>query len=479
MKNIDKEMINNKVNELVFIENHKRYILKCDLEKLEENIRECVLNYISDKNIKVVDYEITKENRTSLVDEYDYGYVSGYEIGHLDMPVFAKLEYNDNGDLIYEDYSFLIDFIDEHIIPTNIYKDEKKDIYYIMFTSLLGYKLNEKELEFTLKYLKSKNIYVTGQSIRFDYEYFNFSSKGNSSIISFNDAVDVDKIMDKLTIYQDNHNIDLRNEIIELSINMVKTIVHKIKDNFNYSTISSEDLESYGYLGLINVIEKYDVNSDYRFSTYAYASIKRTIIREVGASLGTDVNVYNAYYNARIFLKKELGEDFDNDILVRIEKIVDFMTKFKYLKEYRKERLKKIVMLLYCNSLDSYIDKINNCDDYIESDYNLLDDNFMYLTVTKNVIKNKLESILENLSENDVKILIEHYGLKGNDLKTLNEIGEDLGLTRQRIHSMEKSIFNNLKKSDDGQYLKDFIEEYDQYNYHNNPLIAYQNVKKK
>ena len=264
MKNIDKEMIKNKVDSLSFYQNYKKYILRCDLEKLETFEKECVLNYISDKNIKIVDYEITKENRTSLVDEYDYGYVSGYEIGHLDMPVYAKLEYNDNGDLIYEDYSDLIDYIEEHIIPMNICKDEKKDIYYIMFTPLLGYKLNEKELEFTLKYLKSKNIYVIGQSIRFDYEYFNFSNKGNSSIIPFNDVVDVDKIVSKLAIYKNNPNTELRNEIIELCINMVKSVVNEISYNFKYTTISSEDLESYGYLGLIKAIEKYNAR-DRRF----------------------------------------------------------------------------------------------------------------------------------------------------------------------------------------------------------------------
>ena len=88
MKNIDKEMIKNIVNDLVFIENYKRYILRCDLEKLEESVKEYVINYISKTNIQVVDYEINRKNRTKSVDDYDYGY------DHNHHNHFPDLHYN-------------------------------------------------------------------------------------------------------------------------------------------------------------------------------------------------------------------------------------------------------------------------------------------------------------------------------------------------------------------------------------------------
>lgn len=468
MKNVNKEMIKNKVNELVFIENHKRYILRCDLEKLEEKVRKYVINYISRTNIQIVDYEINRKSRTRSVDEYDYGYISGYGISHFDMPVYAKLEYNDNGDLIYEDYTNLDEIIENEIIPNNIFKDNETNNYYIKLSIIIGYRFCEAEVKHVIEYLESKDIYVHGYSTLLDNEFNSYYSMMDYGIPICRNF-DIDNINAKLIEYKNNPSRELRNEIVELNINLVKLVAGDVKC---FTDVNVGDLEGYGYIGLIKAIEKYDVNSENTFSTYAYQAIKRTIVRGIAKYLGIDSNIFGKYFVAKMYVKNKLGKDVDDDILSSIDDIINYMVEYKGLESSKKDENKTRIMLMFCESLELFNEQ------EIDNDF-LIQDNLLPFEISKNDINMVWDNYFMRLSEREQIILTKYYDLDGKGSLTLTEIGEIFGVTREAIRLNIKDCFSKLKRFRTYGKLEDVLADYEQYNYNPNMIVAYQNVKKK
>ena len=66
--------------------------------------------------------EITKQNRTRNVKEYEYGQIEGFDLSYLDMPVKAEFCYNNANELIYENYDNLISFIEKKFNTLSHYK---------------------------------------------------------------------------------------------------------------------------------------------------------------------------------------------------------------------------------------------------------------------------------------------------------------------------------------------------------------------
>ncbi|HRT69644.1 MAG TPA: sigma-70 family RNA polymerase sigma factor [Bacilli bacterium] len=81
--------------------------------------------------------------------------------------------------------------------------------------------------------------------------------------------------------YHKTGDIALRNKIIEQSLNLIHFVVRRMKRRSFLYNYEYDDLVSYGYFGLIQAVEKYDVTKGYKFSTYAIKRIQGAILDEI------------------------------------------------------------------------------------------------------------------------------------------------------------------------------------------------------
>ena len=162
IKEQEKHILNNVLKNLIFKQGRKKYISKDSFNTLEltKNERLFLLQVLDRNKIKLVDVKrkninsflksekdkkksnaevnnfITKDDRTRLIERYTFGEIGEIEYQEHDIPVRALLEYDDFGNLIYEDYSELDTYIEEVLIPKYVshnkrYNYEIEDYEYI------------------------------------------------------------------------------------------------------------------------------------------------------------------------------------------------------------------------------------------------------------------------------------------------------------------------------------------------------------
>ena len=382
------------------------------------------------------------------------------------MPAYARLEYNDNGDLIYSDFSDFDDYIEKQFIPNHICKDDKNGCYFIRIKNLVEHQFCEEEIKYLMNYLKEKNILVRGNSSTLSGEFDNYI--GHISLISDNFPVNTnsDFVMEKIIEYKKKPSLELRNEIVLLNVELVRKISLLLSETVG---LNSCELESFGYEGLITAIEEFDITNGCKFSTYAYTVIKWKIITGISVLLGFGASPrFNKFYIAKGIVEKETCTYLNDDVYL-INQIVDLMVTKKDLSGISSNDYKRKVFMLNADSLDKYLD--NTCDE------NLIQDNLLSLEILNNIVKPVIEEGLERLNQNELKVIGLRYGFDNDHILKFREIGEILGVSRERARQIHNDAIAKLRKMKKIKMLKDYIEEYDNCNYNPNSLVIYKYKK--
>lgn len=210
------------------------------------------------------------------------------------------------------------------------------------------------------------------------------------------------------------------------------------------------DLVQEGSLGLIKAAEKFDYSKNFKFSTYATWWIKQTIIRAISNNSRTiripvhmtdKIRKYKKTYTTLSF---ELGrEPTDKEIAERL-KITP-----KQLLVIKKSIIKEPI------SLETPVTDDLNIGDYIE-DKSYHSPEFQ---TKNNVLKCSMGKILEDLSEKERKIISCRFGINGENPKTLEQVGEILGYSKERIRQLEDSALIKIRQRKELQHFRDFIED--------------------
>ena len=210
------------------------------------------------------------------------------------------------------------------------------------------------------------------------------------------------------------------------------------------------DLVQEGSLGLIKAAEKFDYSKNFKFSTYATWWIKQTIIRAISNHSRTiripvhmtdKIRKYKKMYTSLTF---ELGrEPTDEEIAKQLGLSI------KQLASIKKSIIKEPI------SLETPVTEDLNIGDYIEdTSYRSPE-----VQTKNNVLKGSIADLLSTLPEREKKIVCYRFGINGETPRTLEQLGEIMGYSKERIRQLEDSALTKIRQKKELQHFRDFIED--------------------
>ena len=248
---------------------------------------------------------------------------------------------------------------------------------------------------------------------------------------------------------------DAKNLFIEKNLRLV------VKNSKNYTGHGLEllDLIQEGNIGLIKAIEKFDLKYTNKFSTYATWWIKQSITRAL-ADIGNDIRkpvhfneTLTKINRMRKYLTDKNNEEPTNK---RLAKALN-MTEKQLDAVLAKEKLVTTVSL----NCSVNPDKDSNEDSDELEDF--IDNNDKSLV---EIVENDEMSALVNkamettLTERELKVLQLRFGFNNDEPRTLEEVGKEFGVTRERIRQIEAKALKKLKNSRSAKALQEYNPNY-------------------
>lgn len=215
-------------------------------------------------------------------------------------------------------------------------------------------------------------------------------------------------------------------------------------------TVEMDDLIQWGRMGLLKAAERFDFSQNTEFSTYAYHWIFQQMVRginDTGNTIRIPVHMWDSIYKLTIIEKnsEKLFQEVDDEWICQEMKIN--MDKLKDLRRIRYQ-------FFNIPSLDLPIgeDADTSLGDYIEDPVEPFEEE-----VCREDINKYLLETIENLPERTAFVLKKRFGLEGQEPSTLEEVGEELGVTRERVRQIEKKALEKLKKN---KILKEILNDW-------------------
>ena len=212
------------------------------------------------------------------------------------------------------------------------------------------------------------------------------------------------------------------------------------------------DLVQEGSLGLIKAAEKFDYKKNFKFSTYATWWIKQTIIRAISNHSRTIRIPVHMLEKIRRYKKACSIAAVDENLDVDEETIAKLSGLDKKKIYEVKSALKKEPV-----SLDTLVTDDLCIQDYIEDT--------SYSSPEKcaqnKLQKNDVIRLLKILDNREQEIIKRRFGIDNEEPKTLEQIGNDLGFSKERIRQLEGIALQKLRKAERVEKLKTYIEEMD------------------
>lgn len=235
-----------------------------------------------------------------------------------------------------------------------------------------------------------------------------------------------------------------KRKLIQANLRLVVSIAKK----YIGQGVLFMDLVQEGSLGLIRASEKYDYTKEFKFSTYATWWIKQTIIRSISnSSRAIRIPVHMADKIRKY--KKTITE---LNLCLNREATEKEIALKMGLSVKKVQGIKRAIMKEPI-SLDTPVTEDLSVEDYIQDEsYNSPEEQ-----THKKALNDSMEELLNSLDEREKKIITYRFGINGEQTKTLEQLGQLMGFSKERIRQLEDGAIRKLREQSDLQHFQEFI----------------------